>query len=125
MAERGLRVTDPKMREGTGRETVKPLDTATTLCCLAALGAAFTPGIRADESNRKTEVTFSGPVKLPCVHLVGFSVLPAPSPAAEQGPQTPVSTLPETASNRPLTGLAGLLTLGGAFVVRRFSRCLT
>ena len=30
-----------------------------------------------DDFNRKTEITFSGPVEIPAVHLTGFGVLPA------------------------------------------------
>lgn len=50
---------------------------ATTVCCVALIGAAFAPGARADEWNRKTVITFSGPVEIPGVHLVGWNVLPA------------------------------------------------
>jgi len=50
---------------------------ATTVCCLTLMGAAFAPGVRADEWNRKTVITFSGPVEIPGVHLVGWGVLPA------------------------------------------------
>jgi hypothetical protein len=34
-------------------------------------------GAKADDWNRKTVVTFSGPVEIPGVHLQGFGVLPA------------------------------------------------
>jgi hypothetical protein len=54
------------------------LRTATsTVFCLALMGAVFTPRARADDWNRKTVVTFSGPVEIPGVHLVGWGVLPA------------------------------------------------
>lgn len=49
----------------------------TTVFCLALTGAVFTPGARADEWNRKTVMTFSGPVEIPGVHLKGWGVLPA------------------------------------------------
>src|SRR5688500_13767313 len=45
--------------------------------CAALLSAAFAPGIQADAWNRKTVITFSGPVEIPWVHLAGWSVLPA------------------------------------------------
>jgi len=45
--------------------------------CMALLGAAFSPSARADEVNRKTVITFSGPVEIPGVHLQGFGILPA------------------------------------------------
>src|SRR5512141_1464117 len=54
------------------------LRTATTsVFCLALMGAVFTPGAKADEWNRKTVITFSGPVEIPGVHLKGWGVLPA------------------------------------------------
>src|ERR1700682_5018161 len=45
--------------------------------CVAAMGAIFLPGARADDWNRKTVMTFSGPVEIPGVHLTGWGVLPA------------------------------------------------
>jgi hypothetical protein len=51
--------------------------TATTILCLALSGTMFVPNAKADESNRKTVVTFSAPVEIPGVHLVGWGVLPA------------------------------------------------
>ena len=44
--------------------------------CLDGIGARALPPI-ADDWNRKTVVTFSGPVEIPGVHLTGWSVLPA------------------------------------------------
>ena len=44
---------------------------------VALLGAMFSPGARADDWNRKTTITFSGPVEIPGVHLAGWGVLPA------------------------------------------------
>src|SRR5436190_13065915 len=35
------------------------------LCCAAALTAIIAPGARADEWNKKTILTFSGPVQIP------------------------------------------------------------
>jgi len=49
----------------------------TTVFCLALTGAVFSPGAKADEWNRKTVMTFSGPVEIPGVHLKGWGVLPA------------------------------------------------
>jgi hypothetical protein len=54
---------------------MKLFKTATTVCCIALMGAVFTA--KADEWNRKTKVTFSGPVEIPGVHLKGWGVLPA------------------------------------------------
>src|ERR1700736_2465699 len=45
--------------------------------CVAAMGAIFLPGAKADDWNRKTVMTFSGPVEIPGVHLTGWSMLPA------------------------------------------------
>jgi len=50
----------------------------TVAVVLAALaGTVFIPSARADEWNRKTTITFSGPVEIPGVHLAGWGVLPA------------------------------------------------
>jgi len=56
---------------------MKLLQSATTVCCVALMGMALAPGARADDWNRKTVVTFSGPVEIPGVHLTGWAVLPA------------------------------------------------
>ncbi len=54
------------------------LKTATaTVFGLALMGAVFSPGAKADDWNRKTTMTFSGPVEIPGVHLKGWAVLPA------------------------------------------------
>ena len=44
---------------------------------VALLAALVVPGAKADDWNRKTVITFSGPVEIPGVHLKGWSVLPA------------------------------------------------
>jgi hypothetical protein len=49
----------------------------TTVFGLALMGAVFSPDAKADEWNRKTTITFSGPVEIPGVHLKGWAVLPA------------------------------------------------
>jgi len=38
---------------------------AKAICCAAALTACLAPGVRADEFNKKTILTFSGPVQIP------------------------------------------------------------
>ncbi len=53
------------------------LKAAPTLLCLAVLGVAFSPSARADSWDKKTTITFSGPVEIPGVHLQGYGVLPA------------------------------------------------
>jgi hypothetical protein len=55
---------------------MKLLKAATTVCGLALM-TAFAPSAKADDWNRKTVVTFSGPVEIPGVHLKGWGVLPA------------------------------------------------
>lgn len=50
---------------------------STTVFSLALMGAVFSPAAKADEWNRKTVLTFSGPVEIPGVHLKGWRVLPA------------------------------------------------
>src|SRR5580704_9689445 len=49
----------------------------TTLFGFALMGAVFSPCANADEWNKKTVMTFSGPVEIPGVHLKGWGVLPA------------------------------------------------
>jgi hypothetical protein len=49
----------------------------TTVFGLALVGAAFSPAAKADDWNRKTVMSFSGPVEIPGVHLKGWAVLPA------------------------------------------------
>jgi hypothetical protein len=56
---------------------VKLFGTATTALCTVVLGIMLVPSARADDWNRKTVVTFSGPVEIPGVHLQGWGVLPA------------------------------------------------
>ena len=51
--------------------------TATIGFCIALLGATFSPSVQADAFDRKTVVTFSGPVEIPPVNLKGYKVLPA------------------------------------------------
>jgi hypothetical protein len=56
---------------------MKLFKAATTVCFMALAGALFTPIAKADDWNRKTVITFSGPVEIPGVHLTGWGVLPA------------------------------------------------
>ncbi len=49
----------------------------TMVSCMAFASAMIAPSVKADESNRKTVITFSNPVEIPGVHLVGWGVLPA------------------------------------------------
>jgi hypothetical protein len=51
--------------------------TVTTVGCIALMSAVLAPSVKADETNRKTVITFSGPVEIPGVHLKGWGVLPA------------------------------------------------
>ena len=48
-----------------------------TVLCMAVLGAAISPSARADNWDKKTTITFSGPVEIPGVHLQGYGILPA------------------------------------------------
>jgi hypothetical protein len=41
------------------------------------MSVVLAPAAKADDWNRKTMVTFSGPVEIPGVHLTGWGVLPA------------------------------------------------
>ena len=56
---------------------MKLFQTVTTVCCLILVGVVSGPNAKADEWNRKTTITFSGPVEIPGVHLAGWSILPA------------------------------------------------
>ena len=56
---------------------MKLIKAITTVSCMALIGAAFAPSVKADDWNRKTVITFSGPVEIPGVHLAGWGVLPA------------------------------------------------
>ena len=56
---------------------MKLFKAATTVCCLAVMSTVLAPGAKADDWNRKTTITFSGPVEIPGVHLTGWGVLPA------------------------------------------------
>jgi hypothetical protein len=53
------------------------LRAAPTVFCMALLGAMFSPGAKADDYDKKTTVTFSGPVEIPPVYITGMRVLPA------------------------------------------------
>jgi LPXTG-motif cell wall-anchored protein len=59
---------------------MKFLKAASAIICAASVTMVFSPRAKAQELgdyNRKTTVTFSGPVEIPGVHLKGYSVLPA------------------------------------------------
>lgn len=56
---------------------MKLLKAATTVFGIALISAAIAPSAKADDWNKKTTITFSGPVEIPGVHLKGWSVLPA------------------------------------------------
>lgn len=56
---------------------MKLFATATAVLSVALLGTMFVSSAKADDWNRKTVVTFSGPVEIPGVHLQGWGVLPA------------------------------------------------
>lgn len=58
---------------------------------LAVLGVLLSTGVRADDYDKKTTVTFSVPVAIPPVHLQGWGVLP---------PGTYVFKLLNSSSNR-------------------------
>jgi hypothetical protein len=44
---------------------------------IALLGAALSPAVKADDHDKKTTITFSGPVEIPPVYVTGMRVLPA------------------------------------------------
>jgi len=53
------------------------LRAAPAALCVAFLGVAFVPSAKADDYDKKTTVTFSGPVEIPPVHITGMRILPA------------------------------------------------
>src|SRR6185436_19081541 len=55
---------------------MKVFKVAPAILGLALLGVV-SPNASATELNRKTTITFSGPVEIPGVHLQGYGVLPA------------------------------------------------
>src|SRR5688572_4892947 len=56
---------------------MKRFKVVSTVGCMALVGAILAPTAKADDWNRKTVATFSGPVEIPGVHLPGWGVLPA------------------------------------------------
>jgi hypothetical protein len=56
---------------------MKLFNAVTTVGCLALASVVLAPNAKADDWNRKTVITFSGPVEIPGVHLKGWGVLPA------------------------------------------------
>lgn len=59
------------------RKEMRLFKAATLVCCMALISSVLAPGARADDWNKKTVITFSGPVEIPGVHLAGWGVLPA------------------------------------------------
>jgi hypothetical protein len=67
-----------RLQTEQGREKeMKSFNVATSVCCLAVMGAVFAPSAKADDWNRKTVIRFNAPVEIPGVHLAGWGVLPA------------------------------------------------
>jgi len=56
---------------------MKSFKAVSTVFCMTLLGAIISPGVKADENNHKTVVTFSGPVEIPPVYITGMRILPA------------------------------------------------
>ena len=53
------------------------LRAAPAMICVAFLGAASAPSVKADDYDKKTTVKFSLPVEIPPVYITGMRVLPA------------------------------------------------
>jgi hypothetical protein len=53
------------------------LRAAANVFAIGLLGATLLPSAKADEFDKKTVITFSGPVEIPGVHMTGWGVLPA------------------------------------------------
>jgi hypothetical protein len=77
----GARQSEGPVASGSRAKEKKQMNVlrtvTTTVFGLALMGAVFSPGAKADQWNRKTVMTFSGPVEIPGVHLKGWGVLPA------------------------------------------------
>jgi hypothetical protein len=56
---------------------MKFLKAAPVVLCMAFLGTAASPSAKADDYNKKTTFTFSGPVEIPPVYITGMRILPA------------------------------------------------
>ena len=56
---------------------MKLFNAAKTVSCMVLMSAALVTGARADDWDKKTIITFSGPVEIPGVHLTGWGILPA------------------------------------------------
>jgi len=67
------------------------LKAASTVFCMALVGGMFSPSAKADDHDKKTTITFSGPVEIPPVYITGMRILPA---------GTYVFKLVESSSNR-------------------------
>ena len=67
------------------------LRAASTVFCMALVGGMFSPSAKADDHDKKTTITFSGPVEIPPVYITGMRILPA---------GTYVFKLVESSSNR-------------------------
>jgi hypothetical protein len=65
------------LKSEQGKKQMNRMKAATTVSCIAFVGAILSPVAKADDWNRKTEITFSNPVEIPGVHLAGWGVLPA------------------------------------------------
>ena len=53
------------------------LKAASTVFCMALVGGLFSPSAKADDYDKKTTITFSGPVEIPPVYITGMRILPA------------------------------------------------
>src|SRR5687767_10570243 len=67
----------PTRSQFLSKEKMKRFKVVAAAGYIALMGAILAPTAKADDWNRKTVVTFSGPVEIPGVHLPGWGVLPA------------------------------------------------
>jgi len=65
------------LAEQERKHTMTSFKVAPAVFGLALLGAAFSPSLKADDYDKKTTITFSGPVEIPPVYITGMRVLPA------------------------------------------------
>ena len=67
----------PLFQAKESKKTMKLFKPITVLYCTALVSVALAPTAKADDYDKKTTFTFSGPVEIPPVYVSGMRVLPA------------------------------------------------
>jgi hypothetical protein len=90
-------------------KTVKRFRVVAMIFSLPLVALTFLPGVKADQWNKKTFVTFSAPVEVAVAQVV--EAPPVETAAATAEP------MPKTASDMPLLALIGLLSVGAGVML--------